>query len=526
VPKPEIDVPWGPNPPGGNKGEQARRVGLALARQRRAAAISEEELARLAGVSVESIRIWESGEGLPSANSLAHVLLAVAVSVEQSLGIAPPEETTGDISKVVEYRDPYLECTTVDGALGCWLDAALPTRQAKYREALLQRFGWSVTDAVTLQEAGDLLGVTRERIRQVEKDVRAALVNYPPPATLLDEAADAIWNASPLFVDDVSELLAEAGLVDGEIDYEALFEAMRLAGIHDIPKVFGDVIARSETEAETRFDYWARVERALRSGRPLHLIDLVDISEDRSTTAASTRDRLERLDWVIWLDNDWLVDGRTLGEMRRLNPLTNTVGKILTACGALSMDSIADGLQISARRSIRGLVVPPRPVLEAFLARHEGFVLNDDGLVGWAADVSGPPLAAGDEILVGLLRQRDHWGWADLRAAIVAEGLSEGFLSVNSQYSPLMMRLDHDQWCLREDQRPEVRGRGFARFEAEFGSELRSARLAAGLSQRELGELVGSTQPEISRWETGEELTPKRFLPAIEKAVGRQLMVE
>jgi DNA-binding XRE family transcriptional regulator len=143
----------------------------------------------------------------------------------------------------------------------------------------------------------------------------------------------------------------------------------------------------------------------------------------------------------------------------------------------------------------------------------------DDGRVTWGDGFVGEELAPGDAILVETLRQRDHWGWADLRQAIVDAGLSEGFLSVNSQYSPLLMRVDHDMWCLRSDHRMEARGRGFVRLDASFGKQLREARLTSELSQRELGEKIGMAQPEISRWETGEEQVPKRRLSQLEVAL-------
>lgn len=44
---------------------------------------------------------------------------------------------------------------------------------------------------------------------------------------------------------------------------------------------------------------------------------------------------------------------------------------------------------------------------------------------------------------------------------------------------------------------------------SSFGSQLRAMRLALGLTQREVGELVGRTTNTVARWERGER-TPDR----------------
>lgn len=514
-------MPWGANPPGGDKAEQAVRVGRGLHRLRTAAGLSRAELGSLAGVTEQSVNAWEEGRGLPSANSLAHVLFAIGTAIDGN--DTPAVEVGNTHADASSQGDPYVECSTVDRALARWLDIVLSERQAKYRDALLQRFGWNTTSAVTLQEAGDLVGVTRERLRQVAEQTQAALSGCAPPVAVLDAVADAIWSASPIFVDDVSELLGNQGLLEGEIDCLALLDTMRGAGIHDVPAVFGDVIASSETEARTRVDYWSRVEHALSSGRPLHVIDLVDVSDDVSTTVASTRERLGQLDWVHWLNADWLVDRRRLGSLHRFNPLTNTVDKLIRACGPLHIENVLDGVAISSKRKVRGLVVPPADVFEHFLRIHGCFEIDADRRVGWAVDYEGRSLADGEVVLVDLLRQRPHWRWSELRDAVVAAGLSEGFVAVAGQFSPLMMRLDHDQWCLRTDDQKEVRGRGMNRMDETFGSHLRIARLSVGISQRELGEAVGATQPEVSRWESGDEMMPKRLLSLVESVLGTTL---
>ena len=54
----------------------------------------------------------------------------------------------------------------------------------------------------------------------------------------------------------------------------------------------------------------------------------------------------------------------------------------------------------------------------------------------------------------------------------------------------------------------------------EVGQRLARARQDAGMTQKELGNLVGVTQRSVANWESG-RVVPYRHLPVIEAAVGR-----
>jgi transcriptional regulator with XRE-family HTH domain len=56
--------------------------------------------------------------------------------------------------------------------------------------------------------------------------------------------------------------------------------------------------------------------------------------------------------------------------------------------------------------------------------------------------------------------------------------------------------------------------------DAEFGTRLRKAREAAGLSQAQLGAEIGREQNTISDYETGSAMPEAKDLPRLAKAVG------
>jgi len=56
---------------------------------------------------------------------------------------------------------------------------------------------------------------------------------------------------------------------------------------------------------------------------------------------------------------------------------------------------------------------------------------------------------------------------------------------------------------------------------AVLGARIREARLAAGLTQVELGERIGRTQAVVSAWERGERRPSVDALVALAHALGR-----
>ncbi len=54
-----------------------------------------------------------------------------------------------------------------------------------------------------------------------------------------------------------------------------------------------------------------------------------------------------------------------------------------------------------------------------------------------------------------------------------------------------------------------------------IGQNIRNARLEAGLSQNELAEKIGTTQPRIARWEKGEVTPNAQYLAKIAAALGK-----
>jgi transcriptional regulator with XRE-family HTH domain len=83
---------------------------------------------------------------------------------------------------------------------------------------------------------------------------------------------------------------------------------------------------------------------------------------------------------------------------------------------------------------------------------------------------------------------------------------------------------DWDEYRASKPLHAEVlRGYDAARAEMGIGYLLLKARASAGLTQEQLAERIGTSQPTVARWEGGKQLPSLRSLIRIAEATGFQL---
>ena len=86
------------------------------------------------------------------------------------------------------------------------------TMSDRYIEAITMRLGWDGLGGTTLEEAAKIAGVTRERVRQIQKRLKEELsaVTYLPA---LDRAIATLDQAAETFEQDAALLLRREGVV-------------------------------------------------------------------------------------------------------------------------------------------------------------------------------------------------------------------------------------------------------------------------------------------------------------------------
>lgn len=368
------------------------------------------------------------------------------------------------IRKAIERLDSqFLE----DGLLEL-LAAAIGTKQPKLA-IVTARLGWGGEDPKTLQECGDLYGLTRERVRQIADKEGKRLPKFPILFPQLDAALSLLEAASPVPVSVAAELLMERRISRHPFSPISLLQVAEFLGRKTtllVTVVKGERIVASDSQdrmlgtalraarglagqagVASVYQVIDRVSELAEKMAPLET-DHQPINEDDVRRILATHQSCE------FLDQDWfwftaLPEGR--------NRLENITKKILSVTSPQRISNLREGVRrafkyrSSSNIRYRSLTVPPHAVLGKFLARHPEFRVDGES-VGTIKPLNFRIwLGEGEQVLVDVFRTSPS-GVLDRKTLIddcVKRGLNENTVSVYTTYSPILEHIGLDLWKLR-----------------------------------------------------------------------------
>jgi Sigma-70, region 4 len=348
------------------------------------------------------------------------------------------------------------------------LAAAIGDSQPRL-DAVAARFGWYGEAPKTLQESADIMGVTRERLRQIEQK---ALERLPKGAVLLpklDVALSLLEAVAPMSVHDAAMVMKKRGISQRPFSPISILQTAELLG-RKTPVVVriikGQQVLISES-SRNEFGSIVRLARKLAGQAGVaSLFQLLDrygeSVEAKGSTAAKARsvteDDLRRFlsgdKKCEFLNEDWfwfpdIPEGR--------NRLVNIAKKMLSVVSPQTISSIREGTRrafryrASTNPRYRSLVTPPHAVMSAFFLRHPDFQLVEDTLDCLTPLDYRAFLGDGEQVLVEVLRSSSI-GVLDRKALIdgsKTRGLNENTLAVYTTYSPILEHIGLDLWKLR-----------------------------------------------------------------------------
>jgi len=373
-------------------------------------------------------------------------------------------ESLPAIRQVVER----IRSQTLEESLSDLLVTIAGTQQARL-EVLASRFGWNGEDPKTLQECGDQLGVTRERIRQIEAKALKRLGTEPLLLPKLDLAINVLEASCPLSVKDAADLLKEKSVSGRPFSPSSVIKTAQLLGRKtslSIADVRGQRLVVSGSQERT-LGKIIRLARALagKSGVAsiFQIVDsLNEVAESdgllgietQSLGEADVRRILAQNKACEFLDDDWfwitqIPDGR--------NRLENISKKILSVASPQPVSSVREGVRRAFRwRSMtnsryKSIVLPPQSVMIRFYERHPDFQLHGEFVSTVKPLDYRKLLGDGERVLVDVIRN-SSLGIMDrktLMEACLSRGINENTLSVYTSYSAIMEHVGTDLWKLR-----------------------------------------------------------------------------
>lgn len=327
-------------------------------------------------------------------------------------------------------------------------------------DALLARMQWhGAARPTTLEEAGASVGVTRERMRQIQVRVEKRMPPHAVVMPAIDLALSALLEAAPLTAAEASELLVKRGL-----SLRLFHPASVLAAAVDcgrqpsvqVTELHGSLVVvavpdRDRLAAVARVA--ARQVAAAGMGSVLDVVDAVPVVTS-DEPEHQVRQLLSSLGGVEFLSNDWFrFKDRTGG-------LIDTASrKMLAVTSPLDVASLREGLkralrfrETSHRRGTRLPAAPPREVLSEYYRVHPDFVITTDGLVRpiKPLDVHAE-LGSTESAVVGVLRASPLGVMhrADIIAACTRQGVNFNTLAIILTYAPFIQHLGASLWMPR-----------------------------------------------------------------------------
>ncbi len=326
-------------------------------------------------------------------------------------------------------------------------------------DALMERFGWKGHKAATLEECGQKLGITRERIRQIQKQVVKRIPDHEVSMPQLDHALVMLEDRAPLTLEQASKILQDAGITRTKFHPQPLLETAHLLGkkttLGFCDTRTGMMLVNDSSAKSVQLAPVLGRKLAGQSG-VTSVFSVLDAIEDNGheIDEEDLRRMLNANSDFKFLNEDWFwVTDIPIAR----NRLRNIARKILSVASPQTTLSIRDGVRkvfrwrSSTNSRYSNLQVPPLEVMRFFFENHPEFKV--DGKLAYAIaplDYS-KELGETDRIMVEVLRSSpagvlDRKGFAE---GCMARGMNENTFNVYTAYSCILDHVGIDIWKLR-----------------------------------------------------------------------------
>jgi hypothetical protein len=386
--------------------------------------------------------------------------------------LADPIEAALKASSLVEAlptvreRAMLIESLTLEESLIDYLAAAWDYQQERVN-LLGMRLGWLGEPPRVLRECGNRFGITRERVRQLEKKMRDAMPEHSVFLPRLDAALEVLEQAAPLDLHAVEQLLIAQGVCKRSFSIESILAAASDFGRQTTASVadFNGQRCVSTTAQDATIGVFIRKARAIASANGIASIyQLTEAAPKEALPTDGDSDSTSPESWIrqalrAWpackfVTEDWfsfndLPPGR--------NRVLNVLDRMLAVSPRLQLVDAREGIrrQIkyrnSAHRGTVELVTPPTAVLEAYLTTHPDYLVREGCVEAKVPRLVDEELGDAELAMLQVFEEAGG-GVLDRRSFVegcIRKGINENTVSTYSTYSAIIEHVGIDLWKLR-----------------------------------------------------------------------------
>ena len=370
-----------------------------------------------------------------------------------------------DILKSVREKVDILRKMPLDAALKDYIKALYKRGKQVNLEAMYMRFGLIREGRVILEEAGQLAGITRERVRQIEKKILDAMVrgDYPTFIPGLDDAIKLLNDNVGMNVLEFSDALNDQGITNTNISADAvvLFADLCNRGSVTIKvKKMRDgtrVISSESLNLNRLYTILGRLSS--RNG----IADIkvaarhFNIDEEKFTLTAKKFLSGGKLWFSLDPEQRWWTPTAETSHSR--NRLINVARKVLSVSNPVSVDDIREGflklatVRNSSHNSYSGdwaITVPSRAAILLFFKRQDIFKADSEMI--FSEEILDYRELLGDvertivEVILnsptGVMRRKDIIKECSRR------GSNENSVGLYTSYSPIVQHIAQETFKL------------------------------------------------------------------------------
>jgi hypothetical protein len=360
----------------------------------------------------------------------------------------------------VKERVAQIEPLSLDDGLANYLTSAFPNKPE--RVALLgMRLGWLGPPPRTLQECGEAFGITRERVRQLEKKLRDGMPLHAIIMPRLEEALEALEAVAPIEDRAAEALLAAKGICGSTFSIESV-----LAAAADLKKhttlSFATINGRtcvSTAAQEATLGALLRKARNIAGANGVASVYQLfsALSADEAPEAQEATEEAIRKTLAAWptccfVNDDWF----TFNDLPAgRNCVINVLDRMLSVSPRLTVSDAREGIR--RRMRFRNLsqggtqVAPPTSVLESYLTGHPDYLVQGGHVSAKLPRRPEDELGDTERAMLEVFEEAGG-GVLDRRSFVegcIRKGLNENTVSVYSTYSPVIEHVGVDLWKLR-----------------------------------------------------------------------------
>jgi hypothetical protein len=319
---------------------------------------------------------------------------------------------------------------------------------------VILRLGLDGGEPMTLQQAGEVIGVTRERVRQKQQKLEQSILKSKPFTPILDKALATLTQvigANVMQVADVEKRLREEGVLSNDETVKQILRFARLKGRQGY-QIAGSFIGKPEAlvQFESLTDTQVRklLDKMTKEFGAVAFDGLRDALLQTSS-ADLVDQQLPLALAALGEEIEWLEADSWLRLRRNWNRLRNFAAKILAVAPSIRIGDLRKGLQ----RHHRIAYVPPTRILGKMLESDlADFKVSFDGKIVSAANPPQPEsqLSSVDLMVYQVLKSNGGvMARIDLETELRAKGMVKGTFHVAIGYSPVFDRIVKGVYAIR-----------------------------------------------------------------------------